>query len=115
MLTFYHFLSLSVTFCHFWTNFWNVPQACFLHTNASAWHCDTAFKLFFIKTFVDTTRCEGSLFVTFYHFLSLLDQPLECVTSLFFAHQCLCMAFEKQLSQAVTFCHFALFWSLSNK
>ena len=44
-----HFLSLFITFCHFWTNLWNVSQACFLHTNASAWHCDTAFKLFFYQ------------------------------------------------------------------
>ena len=49
MLTFCHFLSLSVTFCHFWTNFWDVSHPCFVHTNASAWHCDTAFKLFFYQ------------------------------------------------------------------
>ena len=94
MLTFCHFLSLLITFYHFWTNFWEVSQACSVHTNASARHCDTAFKLFFYQNLCWTLQGVNahflSLSVTFDHFLSLLDQLLGGVTSMFCAHQCLC-------------------------
>ena len=100
VLTFCHLLSLLITFCHFWTNFWDVSQACSVHTNDCARHCDTI--LLCIQTgflqkylFKTTKRCNAhflSLSVTFDHFLSLFNQFLGGVTSMFCAHQCPCKA-----------------------
>ena len=67
------FLSLLITFCHFWNNVWEVLQACFVHTNACARHCDTivlCIQTGFLQKYLfkTTKRCECSLSVTFCHF-----------------------------------------------
>ena len=73
MLTFCHFLSLSVTFgptfgmCH--KHVLCTPMA--LHGIVTLFY--PAFKLGFLQKYLfkTTKRCECSLFVTFCHFLSL--------------------------------------------
>jgi hypothetical protein len=126
-------MSLSVTFCHFLTNFWEVSPACVVHTNASARHGDT--MVLCIQTNFLQNLCSKlllpkgvnahflSLLITFCHFLSLLHQLSGGVTGMFCAHQCLYKAWwhciqtvfikifvQNQKVQMLTFCHL---WSLS--
>jgi hypothetical protein len=135
-------MSLSVTFCHFLTNFWEVSPACVVHTNASARHGDT--MVLCIQTNFLQNLCSKllkgvnahflSLLITFCHFLSLLHQLSGGVTGMFCAHQCLYKAWwhciqtgfyqnlcskpeganAHFLSLLITFCHFCTnFWEVS--
>ena len=92
--------SLLITFYHFWTNFWEVSQEVLCTPmplqGIVTLYC-RAFKLGFFKN-ICSKLLKGvnahflSLSVTFDHFLSLLEQLLGGVASLFCAHQCLCKA-----------------------
>ena len=105
VITFCHFLSLSVTFCHFLslldqllgcvTSMFCAHQCLAMPLQGIVTLYCSAFKLSFFKT-ICSKLLKGvnahflSLSVTFCHFLSLLDQLLGGVTSMFCAHQCLC-------------------------